>query len=159
MAQMKLHDINDLLQAKDYPCISIIVSTSRIDIRANRQALQRAATRASGLLNTIPCTMEQRTHLNKKINELVKEALPVMLDGVGIYISPQYAVTEVFPFPVRTKVVVNKNFELRDLRLKYAVSRYCSRLIPTYPVVNPGSIPLDCSPDRPGHKTSVSDPD
>jgi hypothetical protein len=114
-----------LLRAKDYPCISIIVSTSRTDTRGNRQALQRAATKARGLLHTTPCTVEQRTQLDQKINDTVNETPIMVLDGLGIYISPQDTVTQVFPFPVKTKVVVNNNFELRDLF-------YLKQLLETY---------------------------
>jgi len=48
------------------------------------------------------------------------------MEGIGLYVSPNIKLAVKFPFPVKEKVMVDDNFEIRDLlyKINYAVPYY-----------------------------------
>lgn len=101
-------------------CVSIIVPTHRLspERRVDKLEVERAINNAKELLK-YRYTVSDITPLLQAIDELY-EGIDFIhnSDGVGLYISPNIKLAVQYPFPVEEKVMVEDNFELRDLLYK-----------------------------------------
>jgi len=117
-----------LQKEKGNICVSIIVPTHRTspDRRVDEQVVKNAMEKARDLL--------RYKYPEKEIEPLfaMLDSLYESIDftrnqeGIGLYASPNLKLAIPFPFPVEEKIMVDKNFEIRDLlyRTHYAVPYY-----------------------------------
>lgn len=118
-------DLLLLQQEKGKICVSIIVPSHRLspDRRVDKLEVERAITKAKELIK-YRYTESDTDPLLQAMDELYKEIDFIHnADGIGLYVSPGLKLAVSFPFPVKEKVMVGDNFELRDLlyKVNYAV--------------------------------------
>ena len=112
---MKIAEIDKLIRNDEESCVSIIIPTDRVDKKKNYESLKKAIQKAKGLLEMQRFTIDVKSELGTKIDQLIAQIPVQVSDGLGIFISrTQLAITS-FPFPVEQKVKVGKTFEVRDL--------------------------------------------
>jgi hypothetical protein len=119
MYPMTKHDIDELLNHSEIPCVSIIVPTHRLspDRIKDRVAVEKAVLNAKELLfksyskdiSGLDSVMEKLDEMVNKIDFLHTK------DGIGIFVSPSLSKLIVFPFEVAEKVKVDAIFDSRDL--------------------------------------------
>lgn len=105
-------------------CVSIIVPTHRLspERRVDKLEVERAIAHAKQLLQH-DYDMAITAPLLQAIDELYETIdFNHNADGVGLYVSSKTRWIVHFPFPVKEKVVVGDNFELRDplYKMNYA---------------------------------------
>ena len=101
-------------------CVSIIVPTHRLspERRVDKLGVERAIDNARQFLQ-FRYTEPQIKPLLRALDELYQEIdFTHNSDGLGLYVSPNIKFSVQFPFPVEEKVMVEDNFELRDLLYK-----------------------------------------
>lgn len=125
-------EIRSLIQEKNEWCVSVIIPTHRTspDRRIDSEVLEKVISQTKSILKKkVSVTIYQL--LVTSIDKLVLQFDPVhTLDGLGIFVSPDMAGLVHFPFPVKEKIVVDKNFETRDLYYleQYAKPYYLLKL-------------------------------
>ena len=130
MANEKLpgEDLIQLRKERGNICISVIVPTHRIspERRADRLEVERALDKAKQLLR-YKYAERQIEPLLLSMDELLA-SIDFMhnIEGIGLYISSNSKLAVQFPFPVKEKIMVDDNFEIRDLlhKISYAKPYY-----------------------------------
>lgn len=115
---MNTADIDQLVAEKENPCISIIIPTHRYssERRQDPKNLEKAASKAKSLLQHSAWPKEKILSLTSKIDSVLQNIDYIRhQDGLAVFVSP--AITKYFllPFPVTEKILLGKNFELKDL--------------------------------------------
>lgn len=111
-----LSDIETMLLTTSIPCVSVIVSTSRLPAEKafNHNAVKNALSRAKELLQQhFPDSVE--TLIQQIQVQLQGIDLASMDEGLGIYVSPQVSKLVTFAFPVKPRVNVGNTFISREL--------------------------------------------
>lgn len=101
-------------------CVSIIVPTHRLspERRVDKPEVERAIAQAKLVLEH-DHGVSQFTPLQTAIDELYNNIdFTHNSDGLGLFVSANTRLLVHFPFPVKEKVVVGPNFEMRDLLYK-----------------------------------------
>ncbi len=113
-------------------CISVIVPTHKLspERRADEPEMERAVEKAIELLEyqypekDTRALVESLRELRSGIDFIHNQA------GIGLFVSPNTRLAVTFPFPVKEKLVVGENFEIRDLLYKvYTSRRYYALLL------------------------------
>jgi Bacterial archaeo-eukaryotic release factor family 3 len=113
-------DLLYMLQGKGKICISIIVPSHRLspDRRVDKLEVERAIAKAKELIK-YRYTESNTDPLLQSMDELYKDIdFTHNADGLGLYVSPDIKLAVQYPFPVKEKVMVGDNFEVRDLLYK-----------------------------------------
>lgn len=122
---MNINVINNLVGTKDQMCVSIVIPTDPVDKRKNYEALKKSIQRSKALLKAQEVSDEVNADLVRKIDSLAAQIPKTMSDGLGIFISQDHLAVITFPFAVKSKIRVDKSFEIRDLLyLKQYASPY-----------------------------------
>jgi Bacterial archaeo-eukaryotic release factor family 3 len=106
-------------------CISIILPTHRLfsDRKVDKFEMEKAVENATQLLG-YKYSLKDTKPLISKLQEMAKSIdYDHNLDGVGLYVSDQVSMMVKFPFAVKEKVIVDDNFEIRDILYKTSLSR------------------------------------
>lgn len=113
-------DLLTLQKAKGNICISIIVPTHRTspDRRVDKSEVENAIDKAKQLLQFKYPEKDVKSLLQSLDDKLNEIDFMHNTEGIGIYISPGVKLLVHFPFPVTEKIMVDDNFEIRDLLYK-----------------------------------------
>jgi hypothetical protein len=111
---MTIHELDQLLREKDFPCVTIILPLEKNHTH-NAVLLKKAIQEVHKLLDRETVPQKSRSRAKFRIDEVIREAPLKGSDGLGIYISPEKSAAVQFPFAVTRKVFVGHNFEKRDL--------------------------------------------
>ena len=115
---MNTTDIDQMVAEKEDPCISIVIPTHRYSTerRQDPKALEKAASKAKSLLQHSAWPKEKVLSLSNKIDAVLQNIDYIRLqDGLAVFVSPNITKFFLLPFPVTEKIMLGKNFELRDL--------------------------------------------
>ncbi len=115
---MNPSDIEQLLAEKGNPCISIIVPTHRYSRERMQDpiATRKAIDQAKDLLNNSAWPKRIGQQLQEKLDSILEKIDYLRLqEGIAIFISPNISKIFLLPFEVKEKVMLGKNFEIRDL--------------------------------------------
>ncbi|HEX6891101.1 MAG TPA: hypothetical protein VF141_10410 [Chryseolinea sp.] len=115
---MNTSDIDMMLAEKGNPCISMIIPTARLtrERMENPQLIERAVLRARQLLANSTWPNEKIVAMNGTLDSIRDRIGYIRFqEGLAIFISPNVFKIELLPFPVKEKVMLGKNFEVRDL--------------------------------------------
>ncbi len=107
----------NLQQEKGNICVSVIVPTHRLspERRTDQLEVERAISKAKENLQ-YKYNANDTDPLIKAMDELYDTIdFNHNTDGIGIFVSPHVKHLEHFAFPVKEKVIVADNFEIRDL--------------------------------------------
>jgi hypothetical protein len=121
-------DVMTLLRERGNICISVIVPTHRLssERKVDRYEVEKLASHAKLLLQN-KYTESEGKPLVAALDAAVRSLdYNHNTEGLGIFISKNVQMVVRFPFPVREKVMVGDNFEIRDVvyMTKYAVPYY-----------------------------------
>jgi hypothetical protein len=115
---MNASDIDMMLAEKGNPCISMIIPTAGLtrERMQNPGLIERAILRAKQLLTHSAWPHEQIVALHGKLDSM-RERIAYLRyhEGLAIFISPNLFKVAVLPFPVKEKIILGRNFEIRDL--------------------------------------------
>lgn len=121
-------DLLALQKAKGNICISIIVPTHRTspDRRVDKAEVENAVDKAKQLLQFKYPGKDVKSLLQSLDDQLKDIDFIHNTEGLGLYISSDVKLLVHFPFPVKEKVMVDDNFEIRDLlyKINYDQSYY-----------------------------------
>ncbi|WP_276370925.1 hypothetical protein [Chryseolinea sp. H1M3-3] len=115
---MNLSDIKQLLTEKGNPCITITVPTHRYSRERMQDpiAVRKAIDHAKDLLNNSAWPKQVGMQLQEKLDTLSEKIDYLRLqEGMAIFVSPNVSRILLLPFEVKEKVMLGKNFEIRDL--------------------------------------------
>lgn len=115
---MNTSDVDMMLAEKGNPCISIIIATARLtrERMQNPELIERAILRAKQLLTNSAWPKEKIVALNTKLDAMRDRIGYIRFqEGLAIFISPNVFKIDLLPFPVKEKVMLGRNFEVRDL--------------------------------------------
>jgi hypothetical protein len=113
-------DLLSLLNEKGNVCVSIIVPTHRTSPgrRADKLETEKAIDHAKQLLQ-YKYPEHQIKPLLYALDELFQASdFLHNTEGIGLYVSSNIKIAIQFPFPVKEKVMVENDFEIRDLLYK-----------------------------------------
>ena len=120
--QKKLSAKNLLLlrSARGNICVSIIIPTHRTspDRRIDKPEVENAIGRAKQLLQFRHPEKDIKPLLQSLDDQLKKIDFMHNAEGLGIYVSSEIKLLLHFSFPVKEKIMVDDNFEIRDLLYK-----------------------------------------
>lgn len=118
-------DLLALQNAKGNICISIIVPTHRTspDRRVDKPEVEAAIGKAKQLLQFKNAERDIKPLLQSLDDQLKDIDFIHNTEGIGIYISSSVKLLVHFPFPVKEKIMVDDNFEIRDLLYKINYDR------------------------------------
>lgn len=121
-------DILQLRNERGNICVSVIVPTHRTspERRADKQEVEKVLDNAKQLLR-YKYPEDQISPLLRSMDELLASVdFMHNTEGIGLYISSNVKLAVQFPFPVQEKVLVDDNFEIRDLlyKISYATPYY-----------------------------------
>lgn len=109
--------LNDLLEVREYPCISVILPTYR-----TAPDNQKNAIRLKNLVKQATDKLEQELgkrdskDLTEKLKDLAtKVDISRTLDGLALFVSKSVQKMVDIPFRVRERVIIDKTFATRDL--------------------------------------------
>lgn len=109
------NEIEILLAHKNYPSVSIIIPTDRLNAKKNHESLKKSVKQAKALLISKRLPDEVTDDLINKI-EICGARMPeTVSQGVGFYFSQSQSSVITFPFEVKHKIKVDHTFEHRDL--------------------------------------------
>jgi len=115
---MDIPDIDAMLAVQGQPCLSIIVPTAKYTRgrSLNPDIIQKAIAKAEKLLSHTAWPNDQIIQLSSKL-EAVKNKIDYMRmqEGMAIFISPEIFKIYLLPFSVTEKVMLARNFEIRDI--------------------------------------------
>ncbi|HEX5169698.1 MAG TPA: hypothetical protein VFW11_11030 [Cyclobacteriaceae bacterium] len=111
---METKEIDELIQVRDFPCLSIILPLQPTEVTKNFESLKRYIQVAKGLLKAHSCDEETQALISLKIDEAIR-VLPTGSHDLGIFVSSDYASIIPFPFTVKRKIAIQDHFESRDL--------------------------------------------
>ena len=106
-------------------CITIILPTHRLfsDRKVDKFEMEKAVENATQLLGYKYSSKDTKP-LISSLQEMAKSIdYDHNLDGVGLYVSDQVNMMVKFPFAVKEKIVVDNNFEIRDILYKTNLSQ------------------------------------
>jgi hypothetical protein len=114
---MNRQEVDELLGVRDFPCVSILAPTER-RVPENRQngiRLKNLIKRAHDLLDRdFPRRAILAVH--ERLDELARTLVSQpALDGIGLFVSRAVARREDFPFAVPERVVIDREFALREV--------------------------------------------
>jgi hypothetical protein len=112
---MKNEDLDKLISTNQSTCLSITIPMDRINKKANIEMLKKATQRAKMLLKNSPISHDLKEQLQKKLLAMTTHLPERIFDGIGFFISADHSFTVPFPFSVKSKVVLDDSFEIRDL--------------------------------------------
>ena len=117
---MNKEDLKSLQNKQDDPCVSVIVPTHRISTNTKEDhiRLKNAIKRVSESLHE-QYDKKKVTPLIERLEKIVENELDYanLLEGLGIFISPNLEKIVHIPFEVEERVIVDTSFEVRDLLL------------------------------------------
>ncbi len=121
-------DLLQLQNEKGNICVSVIVPTHRMmpERRGDNLEVEKALEKARQLLR-YKYSEVQAKPLIRYMDELFASIdFTHNMEGIGLYISSNTRLAVQFPFPVQEKVMVDDNFEIRDLlyKISYAIPYY-----------------------------------
>ena len=105
-------EIKDMVKEKGSTCVSIIVPTHRLgqDRLSDIKEVQRAILVAKQSISI------EEVKILSGIDDLFEQIdFSRNKEGIGIFVSPHIKKLVRFPFPVTTKIIVDKLFHLADL--------------------------------------------
>lgn len=110
-------NISALRNEKGNICISVIVPTHRFspERKSDKTEVVKALVNAKQLLQNKYPEADIKVLLERMDELLETIDFTRNMEGLGLYISHAVKLSVQFPFPVQEKVMVNDNFELRDL--------------------------------------------
>lgn len=113
-------DISTLREGKGNICISVIVPTHPFspERKSDKTEVNKVLNKAKQLLHNKYPEAEIKTLLQRMDELLETIDFTHSKEGLGLYISSTVKLSVQFPFPVQEKVMVNDNFELRELMYK-----------------------------------------
>jgi hypothetical protein len=113
-------DLLALQKAKGNICISIIVPTHRTspDRKIDKAEVENAIDKAKQLLQFKYPRKDIKSLLQSLDDQLKDIDFIHNTEGLGLYISSEVKLLVHFPFPVMEKIMVDDNFEIRDLLYK-----------------------------------------
>lgn len=106
-------------------CITVILPTHRLfsDRKVDKFEMEKAVENATQLLGYKYSSKDTKP-LISSLQEMAKSIdYDHNLDGVGLYVSDQVNMMVKFPFAVKEKIVVDNNFEIRDILYKTNLSQ------------------------------------
>jgi hypothetical protein len=118
-------DLLTLQKQQGHICISIILPTHRLfsERKVDKFEMEKAVENATQLLGSKYNTKDTKP-LISTLQEMAKSIdYDHNLDGVGLYVSDQVNMMVKFPFAVKEKIVVDNNFEIRDMLYKTNLSQ------------------------------------
>ena len=114
----------DILQSsQSKPCVSIVIPTNRAisEREHNRIMIEQTIKKVMEKLHSGTTVFDARD-IVKKIYECYAEIdFKQLMDGVGIFVSPEISQLVIFPLPVKEKIIIGDTFEIRDL--VYTINR------------------------------------
>ena len=113
-------DLLILQRGRGQICVSIIIPTHRTspDRRVDKLEVKKAVDKAKQLLQFKHPEKDVES-LFQSLDDLLKEIDFIYnTEGLGLYISSDVKLLVHFPFPVKEKIMVDDNFEIRDLLYK-----------------------------------------
>ena len=116
---MRKEDLKVLQGKHDEPCISIIIPTHRISTEKQQDyiRLKNAVKRVNQQLHE-QYDKKKADSLSKRLEEIQEELdYSRLIEGLGVFLSPNTEKIVHLPFSVDEKVVVDTSFEVRDLIL------------------------------------------
>ncbi|HEY3251461.1 MAG TPA: hypothetical protein VGK25_10130 [Ignavibacteria bacterium] len=110
-------ELEELLSAKNGPCISIIVPFTKFSSERKQNPIRmKKAIREAEKMLIEKYGNEKSKDLIEKINKAPEEIdFLHPNDGVGIFISHNIHKIIIFPLPVTEKITVSNEFEIRDV--------------------------------------------
>ena len=114
MAYMKEIILRELSRQKAVPCVSVLISTEKKSFGEKINFENEVTAIEKELKTKINPELAQK--FTASINDLLIGAdIRLLQHGIGIFINPVYSKLVYFSFPVKPKIVVNSNFELREV--------------------------------------------
>jgi hypothetical protein len=121
-------DVMTLLRERGNICISVIAPTHRLssERKVDRYEVEKLVSHAKQLLQNRYSESEVKSLMTALDAAAQSIDYNHNSDGLGIFISKNVQMVIRFPFPVREKVMVGDNFEIRDVvyMTKHAVPFY-----------------------------------
>jgi len=111
-------EIRALIQERNDWCVSVIIPTHRTspDRRVDSEVLNKSIRHAKSIVNGKNPPAAINNLIAGSLDRLAIEFDPVhVMDGIGLFVSPETAKLVYFPFPVKQKIIVDNMFEARDL--------------------------------------------
>ncbi len=118
-------DLVNLQKQRGNICISVVLPTHRLfsERKVDKHEMDKAIENAGQLLGYKYSSKDTQPLLNT-LKEMAKSIdYDHNLDGIGLYISDQVHMMVKFPFPVKEKIIVGNDFEIRDLLYKTNLSQ------------------------------------
>ncbi len=113
-------DLKVLQNHEGDPCVSIIIPTHRVSTETDKDyiRLKNAIKRAIESLHE-QYAKKQVSPIIQRLEAIMEDELDysTLLEGIGVFISPSIEKVVHLPFEVDEKVIVDTNFEVRDLKL------------------------------------------
>ncbi len=109
--------LNRLMEAQEFPCISILLPTYRTapDYHKNGMVLKKLVREAENRLESELSKREAKPYI-EKLNELAEKVdISKTLDGLALFVNSNNAEIIDLPFPVKERVVIDKTFATRDI--------------------------------------------
>ena len=116
---MRKEDLKALQGKFEAPCISINIPTHRVSSEKQQDyiRLKNAVKKVSETLNS-QYDKKQVKPLIDKMEQILEELdYSRLLEGLGIFLSPDIEKIVHLPFPVEEKTIIDDTFEVRDLLL------------------------------------------
>jgi len=125
---MTIDIVDRLFSEKKGPCLSIIVPLHKLsnERMLNAETFRKSIRKGKSLLKRKEFSGSISEIMLARLDELSSQFNPDnAMNGIGLFISPSVAEVVHFPFPVNEKILLDKNFETRDLfYLKQLMSPY-----------------------------------
>ncbi|MDH5379275.1 MAG: hypothetical protein OEW75_00380 [Cyclobacteriaceae bacterium] len=115
---MTIEILDLLFSEKKGPCLSVIIPLHKLSPQRmlNAELFRKAIQRGVSIIKRREIDPGISEHMLAKLDSFAAEFDPnVSLNGIGIFISPNVSELIQFPFSVKEKVLLDENFETRDL--------------------------------------------
>ncbi len=115
---MNTSDINQMLAEKRGPCVSIVVATHRYrrERMQDPQLVTKAVQKAKQLLDNSAWPKDDIQKIVQRLDAVTEKIDYLRLqEGLALFASPNLSKLFLLPIAVKEKVMLGKNFEVRDL--------------------------------------------
>ena len=115
---MNTSDINQMLAERGSLCVSIVVPTHRYrrERMQDPQLIHKAVQKAKQLLDNSAWPKEDIQKIVQQLDAVIEKIDYLRLqEGLALFVSPNLSKLFLLPFAVKEKIMLGKNFEVRDL--------------------------------------------
>ncbi len=111
--------LQQMLNEKGQPCLSLILTTFKLSParEQNQEIIRKAISTGKALLRANQnWPAEILSILSDKLDELVYHLdYNHLMEGLGLFVSPHFSKSILFPFSVKEQIILGNSFETRDI--------------------------------------------